>query len=254
VPSLRELQRSFAAFLVDGRPDRLRAHVVEDGFDAAERCGIYRNGSRSTLIAALRLAYPAVDRLVGAEFFDAAAGEFALAHQPASAYLDEYGAGFADFLAGFAPAAALFYLPDVARFECALGAAACAPDAPFLGAGALVAIDPADHASLRFEPHPSLRLLLLAFPADRIADAVLAGDATAMAQIDFSDGPIAVVVHRSPAGVEARRLSAQAYGFVSRLCAGETLGELVEAAPAEAAALLAEQLERGVLTGFKVAP
>jgi putative DNA-binding protein len=254
MPSLRELQRSFGAFLLDARRDAPCVHIVDDGFTAAERCGIYRNGCRSTLIAALRLAYPAVDRLVGAEFFDAAAGEFALAHPPTSGYLNEYGAGFADFLPGFEPAAPLFYLPDVARFEWALGAAANAPDAPFLEPGALAAVEAADHAALRFEPHPSLRLLLLSFPADRIADAVLAGDEATMARIDFSDGPVAVLVHRGRDGVEAHRLGTRAYDFVSRLCAGETLGALVEAVDADAPALLAEQLAKGRLTAFRIEP
>jgi hypothetical protein len=252
--ALRELQRAFGAFLLFGAEDAVSPHIAEDGFAADERVRIYRNGCRSTLVAALRLSYPVVERLVGRDFFDAAAGEFAFAHPPQSGYLNEYGAGFADFLAGFGPAAAVFYLPDVARFEWALGLAANAPDAPFLDARALAAVDPADHASLRFEPHPSVRLLLLAFPADRIADAVMAGDEAAMAVVDFSDGPVALAVHRGPAGVEARRLDPDAYGFVSRLCAGEALGALAGAAPERAPALLAEQLDKGRLASFRIEP
>jgi hypothetical protein len=254
VPALRELQSSFAAFLLSESADAVCGEILEDGFSAAERFRIYRNGFRSTLTGALRMTYPAVERLVGRDFFDAAAREFVFAHPPQSGCLNDYGSGFADFLAGFEPATALFYLADVARFEWALGVAAGAPDAPFLDAGGLAAVDAGDHASLRFEPHPSLSLLLLAFPADRIADAVLAGDEAAMARVDFAEGPVAVLVHRGPGGVQAHRLDADAYGFVSRLCAGEALGALVEAAPAEAPALLAEQLSKGRLTAFRVRP
>lgn len=252
MPALRELQRAFGAFLLSEADDAACRHIVEDGFGAAERCRIYRNTCRSTLIAALRMTYPVVDRLVGREFFDAAAGEYALAHPPASGYLNEYGGGFADFLAGFEPAGALFYLPDVARFEWALSAAANAPDAPVLDARALAAVDAEHHASLCFEPHPSLRLLLLSFPADRIADAVVAGDEAAMAHVDFSDGPIALAVHRGPDGLEVERLGTSAYAFASRLCAGEPLGALVETSPAEAPALLSRQLAKGRLTAFRV--
>jgi putative DNA-binding protein len=252
MPALRDLQRGFAAHLLSEADDAVCAHIVDDGFGAAERSRIYRNTCRSTLVAALRLTYPAVDRLVGREFFDAAAQAFAVAHLPASAYLNDYGGGFADFLAAFEPAAALFYLPDVARFEWALSVAANAPDAPALDARALDAVDRAQHASLRFEPHPSLRLLLLAFPADRIADAVVAGDAAAMALIDFSGGPVSLAVHRGPGGLEVERLGPRAYAFVCRLCAGEPLGALVESAPAEAPALLAAQLAKGRLTSFRV--
>jgi hypothetical protein len=254
MPALRELQGAFGAFLRSEADAAVCDDIAEDGFGAAELCRIYRNTFRSTLTEALRLTYPAVDRLVGRDFFDTAAGEFVFAHPPGSGYLNDYGGGFADFLAAFEPAATLFYLADVARFEWALGVAANAPDAPVLDARALAAVDARDHASLRFEPHPSLRLLLLAFPADRIADAVLAGDEAAMAQLDLSDGPVALAVHRGRNGVEAERLEPDAYGFVSRLCAGETLGALVETAPAEAPALLAEQLAKGRLTAFRTGP
>ena len=254
MPALRELQHAFGACLRSETDDAVCRHIAEDGLAGHERVRIYRNAVRSTLAAALRLTYPVVERLVGREFFEAAAGEFVLAHLPASGYLNEYGAEFAEFLAGFGPATAVFYLPDVARFEWALSLAANAPDAPFLGPGALAAVDPADHAAVRLEPHPSLRLVLLAFPADRIADAVIAGDEAAMAAIDFSDGPIALLVHRGPDGVEARRIDPDAYGFVSRLCAGEPLDALARAAPGRAPALLAEQLERGRLTSFRIEP
>jgi len=254
VPALRELQRSFGAFLLSQDADAVCGDIVEDGFGAAARVSIYRNTCRSTLTEALRLTYPAIDRLVGHDFFDLAAGEFVFAHPPTSGYLNDYGAGFADFLAAFEPARALFYVPDVARFEWALSAAANAPDAPVLDTRALAAVDPEHHASLRFEPHPSVRLLLLASPADRIADAVLAGDDAAMEQVDFSDAPIAIVVHRGSDGVDAERLKVDAYGFVSRICTGECLGTVVETAPDDAAALLAEQLAKGRLTTFRTGP
>jgi len=44
-----------------------------------------------------------------------------------AAALAEYGDGFADFLAGFAPAQSLPYLADVARLEWAINAAYHAP-------------------------------------------------------------------------------------------------------------------------------
>jgi len=69
-----------------------------------------------------------------------------------------------------------------------------------------------------------------------------------MAQVDLSSGPVRLVVHRGPDGVEAERLERGAYEFVSRLCAGEALGRLLESAPADAPLLLAAQLRKGRLT------
>jgi hypothetical protein len=250
MPALRELQQAFGAFMQSENDDAVCSHIVEDGFSAAERLRIYRNTCRSVLVETLRMTYPAVDRLVGRDFFDMAAGQFIGAHPPRSGYLNEYGGAFADFLAALGPASALPYLADVARFEWALGVAANAVDAPVLEPGSLAALDPECHATLRFEPHPSVRFLALAYPADQIADAVLSGDDAAMAQVDLSSGPVRLLVHRGPGGVEAQRLERDAYDFVSRLCAGEALASMLETAPPEAPALLAEALTKGHLTAF----
>jgi hypothetical protein len=250
MPALRELQRSFGAAILN--ENLLCEGVVEDGFTAAERLGIYRNNCRAVLVESLRMTYPAVDRLVGRDFFERAAREFVAANPSRSGYLNEYGGEFAGFLAAFAPASALAYLADVARFEWALSVAANAEDAPALDAGALAAVDPEHHGQLRFAPHPSVRFLVLVYPADEIADAVLAGDDAAMAQIDLSSGPVRLVVHRGRDGVEAQRLEPHPYEFVSRLCAAEPLGTLLETTPAQAPELLAEQLTKGRLTAFRV--
>src|SRR5437870_13923798 len=121
MPALLELQRAFAASMLHEDDDTVCGAVVDDGFAAAERLRIYRNTCRSTLIEALRITYPAVDRLVGHAFFDMAAARFIRADPCRSGYLNEYGAGLADFLAALEPARGLPYLADVARFEWALG-------------------------------------------------------------------------------------------------------------------------------------
>jgi hypothetical protein len=252
MPALLDLQRAFGASMLSEDDDGVGRYIVEEGFSAAERLRIYRNTCRSVLTETLRMTYPALERLVGRDFFDMAAERFIVAWPAGSAYLNGYGGEFADFLGTFEPAKALAYLADVARFEWALSAAANAMDAPVVEPGALAAVDAEEHASLRFEPHPSLRLLVLAYPADQIADAVLSGDDAAIAEVDLSSGPVSLVVHRGPGGVEAQRLERHAYDFVSRLCAGEPLGRLLEAAPPEAPALLAEQLTKGRLAAFRV--
>ena len=217
-----------------------------------ERLRIYRNTCRTTLVATLRLTYPAVERLVGREFFDLAARKFAERYPAQSGYLNDYGGEFGDFLAGYEPARELRYLPDVARYEWALSVAANAVDAPALEPAVLLVVPAEQHARLRFVPHPSVARLELRYPADEIADAVLAADEAAMRQVDLANGPVYVMVHRGPGGLEAERLSARAYDFVSRLCAGEALGRALEAAPEQAPLLLAAQLAKGRLSAYRV--
>ena len=83
------------------------AAIVGDGFAAEQRLAIYRNTFVGSLTKALCLTYPAVDRLVGSAFFAAAAQAFMHERPPRSAWLDDYGADFPEFLGSFAPAASL---------------------------------------------------------------------------------------------------------------------------------------------------
>ncbi|HJY76325.1 MAG TPA: DNA-binding domain-containing protein [Burkholderiales bacterium] len=253
MPALLELQRSFSAALLSESVQDVARHILEDGFSAAERLRIYRNTCRSTLVATLRMTYPAVDRLVGSEFFDAAAGRYVARCPAATAYLNQYGHDFAQFLAGLPSANSVPYLADVARFEWALSVAANAEDTPVLEAGALLSVARESHARLCFVPHPSVTFLALRYPADHIADAVLSGNEAAMAEVDLSSGPVYLVVHRGREGLDVQRLDRRAYGFALRLCGGESLSELLQFARDDTAALLCEQLAKGRLTTYEMA-
>src|SRR2546428_2542491 len=164
MPALLDLQRWFAASMLHEESDAVCDAVADDGFAAAGRLRIYRNTCRSTLIEALRMTYPAVERLVGRDFFDMAAARYAGTHPPQSGYLNEYGGEFADFLAAFGPAGELPYLADVARFEWALRVAANAPDAPGLDPLPVAAGGFPRPPALRFEAPPPLGVPPLGHP------------------------------------------------------------------------------------------
>ena len=87
--------RSTAAWW-PGEDGPCAAHVVADGIAGQARLSVYRNTFIGNLTTALRLAYPAIHRLVGGPFFESAARLFIEAQPPQSAWLDEYGAGFPD--------------------------------------------------------------------------------------------------------------------------------------------------------------
>ena len=252
-PALLDLQLAFRASLLVGDDAGTAPHVVESGSDAAERLDVYRNTFASVLVNALRLSYPAVDRLVGADFFEAAARIFIAGHPPARACLDDYGADLADFLAAFAPAASLGYLPDVARLEWRVSRALHAEDREPLDAGRLAALAEADRASVRFERHPSVGLLQARHPVDAIWRAVLEEDDEALSAVDPGAGPVWLLVERRETGVEVRRMSEAAWRFAARLFAGlplhAVLAELPEVDPP---ALLAEHLAAGRLVDFSL--
>src|SRR5438105_2439265 len=129
VPALHELQRAVYHSLMERDGGGIATYVREDGVAAVDRLRIYRNTFYCTLTNALRLSYPAVHRLVGVDFFEAVAQAFIGAQPLRSAYLDEYGSGFPDFLARFPAATSVPYLFDVAQLEWAVTRALHAPDA-----------------------------------------------------------------------------------------------------------------------------
>lgn len=245
MPALLELQQA------------LRAQLLGDALppddERALRLAIYRNTCLSTLVNALRLSFPAVQRLVGVEFFDGSAREFIRRHPPASAWLNDYGAGFAGFLSGFVPAATLPYLADVARLEWTVNRALHADDAPGLDLARLAALHQSARSRVSFTAHPALSLLRLEFPADAIWRAVLDQDAAAMAAIDLASGPVHLLIERDASGVQVRRLNVARWQFTARLCAGEPLYSALDDGPdADISAWLAEHLSSGRFIDFNL--
>lgn len=118
---------------------------------------VYRNTVVKGCVDALQANYPAIARLVGDEWFRAAAAIHVRASPPHQATLLLYGEDFADFLARFAPAAELPYLAGVARVERMWTEAHAAADAPPVQASSVASLSPERLARVRLAPHPSAR-------------------------------------------------------------------------------------------------
>jgi len=252
VPALRELQRAVYRSLV-AHDDDAGAYIRADGVAAAARLSIYRNTFLGTLINALRLLYPAVHRLVGAEFFESSARMSIEGQPPHSAYLDEYGAAFPEFLARFPAATSVPYVADVARLEWAVNCALHAPDAAPLDVRALSAVPEADHGRIRFVPHPSISLIQASYPADTIWRAVLDQDDAALSAVDLGDAPIWLLIQRLATGIHVRRLNEPTWRCTFALCSGQALREALElASDIDASTALAEHLVAGRFIAFSV--
>jgi len=239
VPTLLELQRAMRASLVD-RDDGAAAAMLAENVPP-DRLNIYRNTFVTGVTKALRLSYPAIYKLVGADFFEGAAGLFIARHPPRSAYLDEYGADFPEFLRDFQPAASLVYLADVARLEWAVNRAIHAVDV--------------EQIRVCFVPHPSISLVRTDYPADVIWRGVLSGDDAALAAVDLDAGPVRLLVERRTTGVEVSRLDDAAWHFATMLCEGHPLASVfIAATDTGNDALLTEYLAAGRFIDFRLGP
>jgi hypothetical protein len=250
VPSLLELQSAMRARLLDNSSPAADALLAEM-LAPADCVSVYRNTSRIALTNALRLNYPAVQRLVGDEFFAAAADIFITNEPPRMAWLDLYGAEFPEFLEGFKPAASLRYLPDIARLERAVSRALHAADRDTVTPTQLARIPQSSAESVRFTPHPSVSLLSSEYPVDAIWRAVLARDDAALTTIDLNSGAVWLLIERAADEIEVTRLDQRHWQFAGALFAGRPLTAALEiAGSADAPAWLAAHLAAGRLVGF----
>src|SRR5579872_2355891 len=250
MPTLLETERAFAAALRSGDAAQCAGLLAARTVAPEDALQIYRNTFVSGAVRALSLSFPAVVRLTGDEFFSACAEQFVAASPPVSGCLDDYGAGFAEFVAGFEPLSALPYVADVAKLEWAVASALHAADMPVLDAAGFAAA-PIAPERLILKPHPSLSLVRTQYPADAIWRAVLARDDAAMAAIDLTTGPVFLLVSRNADGVQVCRTTKAGFTFLSWLCAGASFADSFDAAPSEDIPLLfAESFVMGRFTGY----
>ena len=133
-------------------PPALRALMEQPGF------AVYRNTVAKGCIDALEANFPAVVRLVGAEWFRDAARAYAREHPPTEACLLRYGdADFPAFLARIPTASELDYLEGVARLDVLWRASHAAADGPVMDPAALAQFSPQQLVAQVLQPHPCAR-------------------------------------------------------------------------------------------------
>jgi len=219
MPALRDYQRAVAAALLSGDTGAAAAMIGA----TPDRLRIHRNTMLTALANAMALTFPAVETLVGAEFFAQTARAFIQAEPPRAALLSLYGGGFADFLAGYAPVGALPYLPDVARLEWAVERAAHASN----DGRPLADID---LGGTRLALLPSLTLLETHYPAEPIWRAALDADGDALSRIDMAPIRAPLAIWRADDGAAVSALSATAGAFLTELLAGGEAEAAINAA------------------------
>ena len=229
---------------------RLMDALYAEG-ECASGVAIYRRNLFANLGNALAATYPVVQRLVGEAFFREAARQYVLAHPSASGDLNDYGAPFAVFLAGYPHAAGLPYLPDVARLEWACHESYGAADAPAFDLASLARVRAIDQSRIRFELHPCVRLLHSVHPVSELWHANQPGRDGTPRRIDGEDH---VIVHRRQGVVAVASVDASLWRLLATFAHGETLGTAAEVAGESLPEGLARLGSDGLLAGFSLAP
>ena len=211
---------------------------------------VYRNTVMKGCIDALQANYPSVARLVGEEWFRAAAAIYTRTKPPTQPMLLQYGHDFEQFLAAFEPANALPYLPGVARLDRFWTEAHAAREEVPVDPHALAAFDDVvlvqqvlrPHASARwcwFDTHPSFTIWQRNRAPGPIDESEIAW---------HGEGALVVRTHGV---VRWLGLDAAGYAFLVTCADGGTLGDAASAALAidadgDPAALVGPLLDAGV--------
>ncbi len=249
------LQDEFARALLDPEREVPADMSARDG-DIDRRFAVYRNNVVTGLIDALRAGFPAVERIVGEEFFVAMAHVYVRARPPRAPMMFLFGDDFGDFIATFPPAAEIPYLADIARVETARLSAFHAADEAPLEAAALAGQAPGALFELRVTTHPSLHVVRSAYPIATIW-AMNAGITEPAPIEDWTGEDVAVA--RPYADVTIQRLRPGAAilldllgdaGGGTSLTLGAAIARVAAQFPEfDPVAVLADILGAGLLTG-----
>ena len=230
MPELVEMQGGFVRAL-DGEAaaESLLTLFAGDACTIEGRLAVYRGNLRGTVAHALAAAYPVIARVVGAEFFEAMAREYAREVPSTSGDLNQYGMQLAEFLAGFAPVRELPYLPDLARLEWVVHRAHYGADVDALDVTRLATVPPAQQPSLRLRLNPLCACFESRFPLARIWE-IHQQDFAGEFGVDFEGGPFYALVLRPRFRAHAIAIRAGEYAFLGATAAGATLNDALNRA------------------------
>jgi hypothetical protein len=211
------------ADMLRGAPKTNLAPWLSGETDMA-RLSIHQGNFRMTTTNAMRGLFKAVERLVGAEYFDALIASFMREHPPTSPSLTHYGADFADFLRTFAPVQKdLPWLSPVAQLDWAWFTAYKAANTPTLSAknlqGVAAQLLPARAPGLQ----GSAVLLRFSVPAYSIWKTNIEDDEVQAVALD--KGREWAMVWRQDMRIRHQALSRAQYVFLDAIGGNKSLAE-----------------------------
>jgi Putative DNA-binding domain len=254
MPSLRDLQTQMLDALLAASPEGAVPLIAAPADQALPRLRVYQNNVQSNFEDALRSSFPAVERLVGAEYFRQTAHRFQRHHPSPSGDLLHAGSLFPGYLAHLHADDDFSYLGDVARLEWLIQETLLSTDHAPLNLPALSRVAPGAYDALRLELHPALRLFESRYPVLRIWTANV-GDAEPEI-IHLQSGGDRLAVMQRELQLQFHRLNATEHGFLNSLSRGDTFAAAVDCGSTsdpdfDATAALQRFVSAGAIVGFR---
>jgi hypothetical protein len=251
---LRDLQTQMLDALLAASPEGAVALIAAPADEALPRLRVYQNNVQSNFEEALRSSFPAVERLVGAEYFRQTAQSFQRRHPSLSGDLLHAGRLFPGYLVHLHGDDDFSYLGDVARLEWLIQETLLSTDHAPLDLQALSRVAPGEYDALRFELHPALRLFESRYPVLRIWKANVVEAEPEI--IHLQSGGDRLAVMQRELQLQFHRLNAAEHGFLNSLSRGDSFAAAVDYGSAsdpdfDATAALQRFVSAGAITGLR---
>ncbi len=257
VPHAQQASPQIAKLPVQTSIDQLATQIrSQDNLGFEQGLAAYQGSVMGKLTRALEEIYPVCCRLVGPEFFAAMSRVYVRQHPSRSPDLGDYGSQLPSFLEQFEPAAALPYLPDVARLEWSWHRAFNAMDQPGLDFQALGSIPQEQWGQIRFElPHSSV-LLASRYPIHRIWQANQPDNAES-AQVNLDQAGAQLLIWRDRLETRIDLPNEADWQLLQAFAAGHPFGEIcaqfLDQEPTlDVATRLPVWVQRGWIAGFLI--
>ncbi len=257
MPSLSQIQRDFQRFLLEADTTIERHVVGTHRVAVATRLDIYGGGYGARLTEALQANYPVLAELLGEPDFAALAAAYIRGHDSQYASIRYYGDELGEFLGDDPVYSGIPVLAELARWEWAMTETFDAADAPTLPLSAMADISPDEWSAVRFEWHPSVRRLELAWNVPQIWKALSADGGRPEPSLSAEPGQW--LLWRRELDIFFRSLTPSETAALDAAGTGGSFGEVCDllcaffgedAAAAQAAAYLREWLQSGLIVGI----
>jgi hypothetical protein len=233
--TLAEFQRRVTAELLDPASAATVYAGCESGLKM-QALEVHRRTVQRVWENALQLTFPALLRLISAEDFEALAFEYARAHLPEDASLEDFGASFPEFLAAHPELQHARYLTDLARFELALERAAHAPRDVYSRAVPL-------GTNMHLRLVGSLNVMRFGYPVDLMRDAVDAARSGPLTDVDRTPRTRYLAIWRGVGGATVKAISDVSAHFLEGVLGDAGAENAIELAVAAARTPASEVIE-----------